>query len=137
MMKLIKKLLNMSENNNSKIENQKMITREFPSFDFSHFSNHTMIDVVMVPKRSDSDKITLHLPENMVDIIDLEMEDHFRIHYKNNLKLINLQFNENQNPRIEIHSTNFKTLTNASLFVVVINIFNICKCFCYVFIIYN
>ena len=52
MMKLIKKLLNMSENNNSKIENQKMMTREIPSFDFSHFSNHTMLDVVMVPKRN-------------------------------------------------------------------------------------
>ncbi len=115
MMKLIKKLLNVSENNNLKIENQKMITREIPSFDFSHFSNHTMVDVVMVPKISNDDKIILHLPENMVDIIDLKMEDHFHIEYKNNVKLINLQLNQNQNPRIEIPSTNLKTLTNSSM----------------------
>lgn len=118
MFKLIKELLKIKSTNGVTIENQEMIVKEFPSFDFSYFSNHTMIDVVMVPKSSDNDKIVLHIPQDMMDSIELKMGDHFHIQYKHNFEIINIvntNINQRQNPRIEIPSNDLMSITNNSM----------------------
>lgn len=112
MFKFITKFLQSNNIATITTENQEMITQELPVFDFSHFHNHTMIDVVIVPVSEDNNKIKLYLPKNMLDLIDLEMKDSFHIRFKSDSHIL---IKGKNNPRIEIPANTLKSINNYSM----------------------
>lgn len=114
MFTFIKKLLKVNSVATITTENQEMMTQEIPLFEFSHFSNHTMIDVVILPVSAENDKIKLSMPQDMLDLIVLEMKDHFHIRFKSNYNS-NIIINGKNNARIEIPANHLKSINNYSM----------------------
>lgn len=94
-------------------ENDKLILKEYPLFDFSTFSNHTMIDVIISPASEHNNTIKLYIPEKIFELLELKMEKDFKIQFKPHEYQILI--NNGENPRIEIPSHNLTSISNHSI----------------------
>lgn len=116
MFNAIKQLLNFHKTINlvkQSNKDEELILKEFPAFDFSNFSNHTMIDVVICPATENNNSIKLYIPERLLDFIELKMDNDFHIHFKPTEEIAN--FIINSRPRIEIPSHHLESIYNHSM----------------------
>lgn len=116
MLNTIKKILSFHTKNTTAEninQNEEIVLKEFPIFDFSTFSNHTMIDVVISPVNENNNSIKLYIPESIFKFIDLQMEDDFKIQFKPEHN--GVYIGNGKNPRIEIPSHHLKSVSNHSM----------------------